>query len=80
VESLCKTCVSNIGGHCNWAQACYPETLRCNHHIAKVQSSILLAVDNTKKETPPPPVPVATEFTAHSKTEPNKCLYYAKLP
>jgi hypothetical protein len=72
--------VSNIGGHCNWAQNVYPITMRCKHHIAKVNSSILLAADTSKKEPAPLPVPVATEFTAHSKTEPNKCLYYAKLP
>jgi hypothetical protein len=81
-HSLCNTCISNSGDSCNWDHNAYPSTFRCVNHIPRrtditPPALVLVGVDIPKKE-PAPPAP--TEFEAFSKSEPAKCVFYAKLP
>jgi len=81
--SLCESCISNHGGSCTWEIPDYPKTFRCQHHITSKshQPPLLLVGKDKSVYTPSAPTkPHQVEWVAHSVKEPEKCIYYAKLP
>jgi hypothetical protein len=81
---ICESCSHNMNNiHCTWQVNVYPYATRCNHYKGAGMNAlnvIALPVKETPAVVVEPPEKPPVELTVFSSTEPDKSIYYSKLP
>jgi hypothetical protein len=83
---ICDDCIHNVNRlHCSWQVNVFPYATRCNHFKGDGMSSNVVEIPIKQvpaildtKALPEPEVTV--EGTIFSNSEPEKSIYYSKLP